>query len=241
MIAAPLSGWLRVSCAIRRPASSACSGGTAHRPITADGADKTSSGTEYALPLHAAPVSYLGMCLWVLHIVAALYHHFWRRDRGACCRGRQPPPGAKRCYPHQPSRHVERSMRWIAAALLAYAAPEKQRRTPIASTQPYAPLSFEVDHFERPLSSWCGDCSKPPAAHHALDRERGTGRPLTCRSNCRGIELSHDKCNQIVVGEKNPRLEWPDAEHYPTAEDPARSGTWRARRPRSRASSRCAV
>jgi cytochrome b561 len=34
---------------------------------------------EYALPLHTR-LSYLGMCLLVLHVVAALYHHFWRRD-----------------------------------------------------------------------------------------------------------------------------------------------------------------
>lgn len=106
-------------------------------------------------------------------------------------------------------------MRWIAAALLAYAgageaAPHTYRIDP-NHTHP----SFEVDHFDG-LSSWRG-LFKTTSGTITLDRERGTGT-VDVSIQVASIELGHDKLNQIVVGEKIGDWNGLDAEHYPTAE-----------------------
>jgi len=81
MIAAPLSGWLVLS--LRHQATSVFGlfrwkWPTLPAIATMPHGDRQ-FWHEYVLPLHTR-LSYLGMCLLVLHVVAALYHHFWRRD-----------------------------------------------------------------------------------------------------------------------------------------------------------------
>jgi cytochrome b561 len=81
MIAAPLSGWLVLS--LRHQMTSVFGLFRWNWPTlptigTMPHADRQ-FWHDYALPLHTR-LSYLGMCLLVLHVVAALYHHFWRRD-----------------------------------------------------------------------------------------------------------------------------------------------------------------
>jgi cytochrome b561 len=81
MIAAPLSGWLVLS--LRRRMTSVFGLFRWDWPtvpaITTMPHAERQLWHDYALPLHTR-LSYLGMCLLVLHVVAALYHHFWRRD-----------------------------------------------------------------------------------------------------------------------------------------------------------------
>jgi cytochrome b561 len=80
MIAAPLSGWLVLS--LRRQMTSVFGlfRWDWHLPaITTMPHAERQLWHHYALPLHTR-LSHLGMCLLVLHVVAALYHHFWRRD-----------------------------------------------------------------------------------------------------------------------------------------------------------------
>ncbi|HYL71873.1 MAG TPA: cytochrome b, partial [Candidatus Dormibacteraeota bacterium] len=81
MLAAPLSGWLVLS--LRHQATSVFGlfrwkWPTLPAIATMSHADRQ-FWHDYALPLHTR-LSYLGMCLLVLHVAAALYHHFWRRD-----------------------------------------------------------------------------------------------------------------------------------------------------------------
>ncbi len=81
MVAAPLSGWLVLS--LRHQATSVFGlfrwkWPTLPAIATMPHAERT-FWHDYALPLHTR-LSYLGMCLLVLHVAAALYHHFWRRD-----------------------------------------------------------------------------------------------------------------------------------------------------------------
>lgn len=81
MVAAPLSGWLVLS--LRHQATSVFGlfrwrWPTLPAIATMPHADRT-FWHDYALPLHTR-LSYLGMCLLVLHVAAALYHQFWRHD-----------------------------------------------------------------------------------------------------------------------------------------------------------------
>jgi polyisoprenoid-binding protein YceI len=107
-------------------------------------------------------------------------------------------------------------MRWVAAALLAYAAA-------FAEAAPYTyrvdpnhthPL-FEVDHFDG-LSTWRG-LFKSTSGTITLDREHGTGT-VDVSIQMSSIDLGHDKLNQIVVGAKIGDWNGLDVERYPPAE-----------------------
>lgn len=81
MIAAPLSGWFVLS--LRRQMTSVFglfrwAWPTLPAVATMPHAERQ-VWHDYALPLHTR-LSYLGMCLLVLHVAAALYHHFGRHD-----------------------------------------------------------------------------------------------------------------------------------------------------------------
>lgn len=106
-------------------------------------------------------------------------------------------------------------MRWVVAALLAYAgtgeaAPHTYRIDP-NHTHP----AFEVDHFDG-LSTWRG-LFKTTSGTITLDREQSTGT-VDVSIQVSSIDLGHDKLNQMVVGEKIGDWNGLDAEHYPTAE-----------------------
>ena len=81
MIAAPLSGWFVLS--LRRQVTSVFglfrwAWATLPAVATMPPADRA-FWHDQLLPLHVW-LSYLGMGLVVVHVAAALYHHFWRRD-----------------------------------------------------------------------------------------------------------------------------------------------------------------
>ena len=81
MLAAPASGWLALS--LRHQATSVF--GLFHWAWPSLPAIATMSHPDrvfwhdHLLPLHIR-ISYVGLCLVALHVTAALYHHFGRRD-----------------------------------------------------------------------------------------------------------------------------------------------------------------
>jgi cytochrome b561 len=79
IVAVPLTGWLILS-ARKAPAAML---GQIHWPNIAYlahmGYDQRVSINDFLLPIHAK-LSYIGLGLVGLHVSAALYHHFWRRD-----------------------------------------------------------------------------------------------------------------------------------------------------------------
>jgi cytochrome b561 len=81
MVAAPLSGWLVLS--LRRQTTSVFGlfrwAWPSLPAVAAMSHAERQLWHDYLLPLHSR-LSYLGMCLVVLHVGAALYHHFRRRD-----------------------------------------------------------------------------------------------------------------------------------------------------------------
>jgi cytochrome b561 len=81
MVAAPLSGWLVLS--LRRQMTSVFGlfrwAWPSLPAVAAMPHADRQLWHDYLLPLHIR-LSYLGMCLLVLHVAAALYHHFRRRD-----------------------------------------------------------------------------------------------------------------------------------------------------------------
>ena len=79
IVAVPLTGWVILSA--RKTAAAMF--GRFDWPNIAYLADMRHDQrvriNDYFLPIHTT-LSYIGMSLVVLHISAALYHHFWRRD-----------------------------------------------------------------------------------------------------------------------------------------------------------------
>jgi cytochrome b561 len=81
MVAAPVSGWLVLS--LRHQATSVFGLFRWAWPtlpaIASMARPERQSWHDELLPLHTR-LSYLGMCLVAVHVAAALYHHFGRRD-----------------------------------------------------------------------------------------------------------------------------------------------------------------
>jgi cytochrome b561 len=81
MVVAPLSGWLVLS--LRHQATSVFGLFRWAWPtlpaIATMARPERQSWHDVLLPLHTR-LSYLGMCLVAVHVAAALYHHFGRRD-----------------------------------------------------------------------------------------------------------------------------------------------------------------
>jgi cytochrome b561 len=81
MIVAPVSGWLVLS--LRHKATSVFGlfrwAWPSLPAIATMGRPERVFWHDHLLPLHVR-VSYVGMCLVTLHVTAALYHHFGRRD-----------------------------------------------------------------------------------------------------------------------------------------------------------------
>jgi len=81
MLAAPLTGWFVLS--LRRQATSVFGLFRWKWPTLPSVATLSQQDFEYwqdhLLPTHIW-LSYLGMCLVGVHVVAALYHHYYRRD-----------------------------------------------------------------------------------------------------------------------------------------------------------------
>jgi cytochrome b561 len=81
MVAAPLSGWLVLS--LRHQATSVFGLFRWAWPtlpaIATMARPERQSWHDGLLPLHTR-LSYVGMCLVGVHVAAALYHHFGRRD-----------------------------------------------------------------------------------------------------------------------------------------------------------------
>jgi cytochrome b561 len=81
MLAAPLTGWLVLS--LRHQETSIFGlfrwAWPTLRAIASMARPERQSWHDVLLPLHTR-LSYLGMCLVAVHVAAALYHHFGRRD-----------------------------------------------------------------------------------------------------------------------------------------------------------------
>ena len=98
MLAAPLTGWLVLS--LRRQTTSVFGLFSWAWPTVPAIATMTRAERQLyhdsLLPLHVW-LSYLGMTLVVVHVVAALYHHLYRRDDvlTRMLPGTAPPPGTR--------------------------------------------------------------------------------------------------------------------------------------------------
>jgi cytochrome b561 len=79
IVVVPMTGWVILSA--RKTAAAMF--GRFDWPTIAYLADKTRDQrvqiNDYFLPIHSM-LAYIGMSLVALHVSAALYHHFWRRD-----------------------------------------------------------------------------------------------------------------------------------------------------------------
>jgi len=106
-------------------------------------------------------------------------------------------------------------MRWIAAALLAYAGAGEAARHTYRIDPNHTHPSFEVDHFDG-LSTWRG-LFKTTSGTITLDREKGTGA-VEVSIQVSSIDLGHDKLDQMVLAEKIGDWNGLDAGRYPTAE-----------------------
>jgi polyisoprenoid-binding protein YceI len=107
------------------------------------------------------------------------------------------------------------SMRWAAAALLAYAAASGAAPNTYRVDPNHTHPSFEVDHFDG-LSTWRG-LFKSTSGTITLDREHGAGA-VDVSIEMSSIDLGHDKLNQIVLGARIGEWNGLDVERYPTAE-----------------------
>jgi len=229
MVLAPLTGWLVLS--LRHQATSIFgqfSWAWPSLPAIATMARADRARYHDALlPLHVW-LSYLGMSLVALHVVAALYHQFWRRDalllrmlpRVAVLSG-----GARRASPPA-GRGMGASLKLLVLAVLVFPAIAHADTFRIDPNHTH-PL-FEVDHFDG-LSTWRG-LFKATTGTITLDRARGTGT-VDIVVEVSSIDLGHDKLNQLVVGPKIGDWNGLDTGRFPTAEYRGSAASCRAHRP----------